>query len=114
MTKTVKGNLQREIIDLRKDVERLTAALAAVKNRKGAYLLEIRTGDGEKFTTERTYYYLKKDAVNDLMVARAKFAGDNKELLKTEPCHVNRGTMELTMATEDGTFRGEISRIKII
>lgn len=114
MTKTVRKERSHDMEHLRKEVERLTAALAAVKNQKDAYVLEVRKDDGESFSITRTYYHAKKDAVNDLLLARQQFAGDDKELLKKEPRQITRGNTELTISTEDKVFRGTISRIKII
>lgn len=114
MTKTVRNPRSHEVEHLRKEVERLTAALAAVKSQKDAYVLEVRKEDGESFSITRTYYHAKKDAVNDLMLERARFAGDDQELLKREPRQVTRGNTELTVSTDDRIFRGTISRIKII
>ena len=114
MTKTVRNERGHEVDRLRKEVERLAAALASVKNQKDAYVLEVRKEDGESFSITRTYYHAKKDAMNDLYVERAKFAGDDKELLSKEPRQVTRGNTELTISTEDRVFRGTVSRIKII
>lgn len=114
MTKTIRKERSHDIEHYRKEVERLTAALAAVKNQKDAYVLEVRKDDGESFSITRTYYHAKKDAVNDLMLAKLQFAGDDKELLKKEPRQVTRGNTELTISKEDKVFRGTISRIKII
>lgn len=114
MTKTMRNSRNHEIERLRKEVARLTAALAAVKNQKDAYLLEIRTDDGENFSITRTYYHAKKDAANDLLVGRQQFADGDMELIKKEPVQVARGNTELTMSKEDRIFRGTISRIKII
>jgi hypothetical protein len=114
MTKTTQKPRSHEVDRLRKEVERLTAALAAIKNQKDAYVLEVRKEDGESFSITRTYYHAKKDAVNDLLLERTKFAGDDKELQKIEPRQVTRGNTELTISTDDKIFRGTISRIKII
>ena len=114
MTKTTQKPRSHEVDRLRKEVERLTAALAAIKNQKDAYVLEVRKEDGESFSITRTYYHAKKDAVNDLLLERTKFAGDDKELQKIEHRQVTRGNTELTISTDDKIFRGTISRIKII
>lgn len=114
MTKTIRKERSHDIEHYRKEVERLTAALASVKNQKDAYVLEVRQDDGECFNVTRTYYHAKKDAVNDLLLARLRFAGDDKELLKREPKQVTRGNTELTISTADKVFRGTITRIKII
>lgn len=113
--KNEKKTRTHEIDHLKKEVEDLTAALAAVKSRKDAYFLEIRIDDGENFSITRNYYWTKRDAVNDLHVAKAKFAEGNKELESVDPRQVSKGSMDLTIAREDGNvFRGTITRIKII
>ena len=114
MTKTNQNPRSHEIERLRKEVERLTAALAAIKNQKDAYVLEVRTEDGESFSITRVYYHAKKDAMHDLNVAKTKFAKDDQELMKKEPKQVTRGNTELTLSTDDRIFRGTVSRIKII
>lgn len=114
MTKTVRKERSRDVEHLRKEVERLTAALASVKSQKDAYVLEVRIEDGETFTRTRTYYHVKKDAVNDLLLARTRFTGESSRGPADEPKSVNRGSTELTLVSGDRVFRGTITRIKII
>jgi hypothetical protein len=111
----VKDDLKKEVDDLKKEVVRLNGLLAAIKNQKDAYFLEIREEEGGSCSITRSYYKVKRDAMDDLNIAKAKFVGNDTELAKTEPRQVARGSVDLTMSREDGTvFRGTITRIKII
>jgi len=115
MTKTVRNSRSHEVEHLRKEVERLTAALAAIKNQKDVYFLEVRIDDGETLTTTRTCYRAKADATNDLTVAKHRFVGTDKELASIEPVKLTPGSTDLTIANGAGqVFRGSITRIKII
>ena len=115
MTKTVRNSRSHEVEHLRKEVQRLTAALAAVKSQKDIYLLEIHEDDGETFTVNRTYYKVKQDAVNDLNVMKVRFVGDAGDGVLVEPKQVAKGKYDLVITREDGkVFRGTITRIKII
>lgn len=115
MTKTVQKGRSHELEHLRKEVERLSSALTAIKNQKDAYFLEIREDDGESFRITRTYYRAKKDAVNDLNVAKHAFCEGDEALLSKSPEQVARGNVDLTISRDDGhVFRGIITRIKIL
>lgn len=115
MTKTVRNTRSHEVDHLRKEVDRLTAALAAIKSQKDVYFLEVRIDDGETFNITRTCYRAKADAVNDLELAKHHFVGTDKELASIEPVKLTPGSTDLTIANGDGkVFRGSITRIKII
>ena len=114
MTKTVQKGRTHEVEHLRKEVKRLSDALSAIKNQKDAYFLEVREDDGESFHITRTYYRAKKDAMNDLNVAKHEFCKGDETLLAKSPEQAAPGNVELTISRDGHVFRGIITRIQII
>ena len=114
MRKETDRNTTRELDKLRKENARLEKALAASRETHDIYGMETRITDGETFTVTRSYYRLRKDAVNDAVVAMSRFLGDTGKK-PAEPKQVAKGNLDFAVSREDGqVFRATITRIKLI
>lgn len=114
MKKDLDRNVKKELDHLRKEVARLTKALASSRETHDIYGLEVRINDGENFKSTMNYYRLRKDAVNDAAVAMAKFLGDPGKK-PAESKQIAKGNLDFAVSREDGhVFRATITRIKLI